>query len=484
MSDTEWTKLEWTFDLSKYTQLTEDNISKTYIYIITTPQKTPQKIAAYYVDDFIMKSNKKGDGTFHDDYNLPAPAAGISSTATGETYFAADAVDVDTGIISLYAKYADKFKIGGTLANDIAADSETRKIKIYEKLFKKHFNTTASDGYFKMEEILKDRSNRDDLTEPKYTFENADKVMQFCIDNGVEVIGHALIWDKENMRKYFFNDDGTKKYKRDALLAFMKEYINKVMNHFNGNGDSDEYADGIDYSNWHISTWDVVNEACAAPGLEEILSGEDYQVKDYPFKDAIGKDYGSYAFKYADEADPEAELRYNDYGEQTSSKAKAVVAYLNYIDPKGLYVDKIGVQSHYDIECNTAQVEKSLKMYVDSGKKLDITELDIKAYTKAQRNAQKAIYEDGVPKTVEYKQAKILRELFDIYESMSEHIDRVNFWTFTDLYAYSNKEGFDHKEYAGIFDRKFAPKPQYYILVDTQEEFNARYPDYQNSVTQ
>ncbi|MDY5626550.1 MAG: endo-1,4-beta-xylanase, partial [Clostridia bacterium] len=482
LSDTEWTKLEWTFDLSKYTQLTEDNISKTYIYIITTPQNTPQKIAAYYVDDFMMKSDMAGDGTFYDDYNLPAPAAGISSTATGETYFAADAVDVDTGIISLYEKYADKFKIGGTLANDIVTNSGTRKIKIYEKLFKKHFNTTASDGYFKMEEILKDRSNRDDLTEPKYTFENADKVMQFCIDNGVEVIGHALIWDKENMRKYFFNDDGTEKYDRNGLLAFMKEYIKKVMNHFNGNGDPDEYADGIDYSNWHISTWDVVNEACAAPGIFDL---GDYQVKDdYPFAQIIGNDYGKFAFQYADEADPEAELRYNDYGEQKSSKAKAVVAYLNYIDPKDLYVDKIGVQSHYDIESDIAQVKKSLKMYVDNGKKLDITELDIKAYTKAQRNAQKAIYEDGVPKTVEYKQAKILRELFDIYESMSEHIDRVNFWTFTDLYAYSNKEGFDHKEYAGIFDRKFAPKPQYYILVDTQEEFNARYPDYQNSVTQ
>ena len=268
----------------------------------------------------------------------------------------------------------------------------------------------------------------------------------------------------------------------------MKEYIKKVMNHFNGKGAPDEYADGIDYSNWHISTWDVVNEACAAPGLEEILSGEDYQVKDYPFKYAIGKDYGRYAFKYADEADPDAELRYNDYGEQTSSKAKAVVAYLKYLvdpnDSSKSYVDKIGVQSHYDIESDITQVKNSLDMYVATGKKLDITELDIKAYTKAQRDAQEAIYENGVPKTVEYKQAKILRELFDIYESMSAHIDRVNFWTFTDLYAYSNIEGFTHKEYAGIFDRKFAPKPQYYILVDTEEEFNRRYPDYQNSVTQ
>lgn len=231
MSDTEWTKLEWTFDLSKYTQLTEDNISKTYIYIITTPQNTQQKIAAYYVDDFIMKSNKKGDGTFYDDYNLPAPAAGISSTATGETYFAADAVDVDTGIISLYAKYADKFKIGGTLANDIVTNSGTRKIKIYEKLFKKHFNTTASDGYFKMEEILKDKSNFDDLTEPKYTFEKADKVMQFCIDNGVEVIGHALIWDKENMFNIFEVMRMKALKKQDKELAMILKKISKMFRH-------------------------------------------------------------------------------------------------------------------------------------------------------------------------------------------------------------------------------------------------------------
>ena len=125
LSSEDWTKLTWTFDLSKYSELTKDNISKAYIYIITDPVTS-----AYYADDFMIKSDKAGDGTFYDDYNLPAPADGISPTATGQTYFPADAVDVDTGITALYQKYADKFKIGGTLANELVTNSGTRNIKI------------------------------------------------------------------------------------------------------------------------------------------------------------------------------------------------------------------------------------------------------------------------------------------------------------------------------------------------------------------
>ncbi|MBP3362134.1 MAG: endo-1,4-beta-xylanase [Clostridia bacterium] len=459
--------------MSKYPDLTETNINKTYIYVITEPIAS-----AYYVDDFMMKSDKKGDGTFIDDYNLPAAAGGISPTATGQTYFSADAVDVDTGITALYKKYEDKFKIGGTIANNLITQSGTRNIKIYEKLFKKHFNSATSDGYFKIEGILTNPDNVD-----VYDFKNTDKIAKFCMDNGIETIGHALIWDRQRMEDYLY-EGGKAKYTRDTLLAFMRDYITKVMNHFNGKGDAAEYTvEG--YTGGGVKTWDVLNEACAAPGLFDF---GDYQVKSYPFQRIIGDDYGRYAFMYAHEADPEAELRYNDYGEQDASKAKAVVSYVkSLVDPEDLktsYVDKIGVQSHYDIESDIATIKSSLDKYVATGHDLDITELDIKAYTSKQRDNKKAIYENGIPKSVEYKQAKLLGELFDKYSALSAHIDRVNFWTFTDLYAYANTEGFDHKEYAGIFDRKFAPKPQYYILVDTKEEFSARYPDYSKYVTQ
>ena len=463
-----WTELKGIFDLSDYPEITEENISQVNIDIVTTPEKS-----SYYADDFMLKSDKAG--TFIDDYTLLNNDDSISKTATSETY---KTVDLDTGITSLYEKYADKFKIGGTLANDVVTSAGARNVKIYNKLFKKHFNTTASDGYFKMDEILKDPEAPD-----AYTFDKADKIMKFCYDNGVtDIVGHALIWDKEGTEKYFFDEGNEPKYTRDGALEFMKTYIETVMNHFNGKGDPSEYSvDG--YKNWNVNTWDVVNEAVSS-NLGDIIF-----YKGTGFYHAIGADYGKYAFKYAHDADPDAELRYNDYGEQNAEKADAVCAYVKTLtdpdDPSKSYVNKIGVQSHYDIESDADTIKQSLDKYaaISSDIKIDITELDIKAYTKAQRDAQVPIYENGIPKSVEYKQAKLMRDLFNKYEQMSDKIDRVNFWTFSDLYAYPNREGFTHKEYAGIFDRKFAPKPQYYILVDTPEEFNTRYPDYSTYIT-
>ena len=463
-----WTELKGIFDLSDYPEITEDNISQVNIDIVTTPEKS-----SYYADDFMLKSDQAG--TFIDDYTLINNDDSISKTATSETY---KTVDLDTGITSLYEKYADKFKIGGTLANDVVTSAGARNVKIYNKLFKKHFNTTASDGYFKMDEILKDPEAPD-----VYTFDKADQIMKFCYDNGVtDIVGHALIWDKEGTEKYFFDENNDPKYTRDGALEFMKTYIETVMNHFNGKGDPSEYSvDG--YENWNVNTWDVVNEAVSST-LGDIIF-----YKGTGFYHAIGADYGKYAFKYAREADSDAELRYNDYGEQNAEKADAVCAYVKTLtdpdDPSKSYVNKIGVQSHYDIESDANTIKQSLDKYaaISSDIKLDITELDIKAYTKAQRDAQVPIYENGIPKSVEYKQAKLMRDLFNKYELMSDKIDRVNFWTFSDLYAYPNREGFTHKEYAGIFDRKFAPKPQYYILVDTPEEFNTRYPDYSTYIT-
>ena len=466
--------------MSRYADtLTQENIDNSYIYIVTG-STIVQTDHAYLVDDFMIKSDKAGDGTFYDDYNL-VRKENISPTATEDTYLPVNIEDAK--INALYQKYADKFKIGGTLTDDIVKETKTlkagRNLKVYERLFKKHFNTASSNGYFKIEGMLKPENLS------TYDFTDADTIMKLCRDSGIEVVGHALVWDRQRMYDYFYTggETGTPKYDREHLLAFMRNYIKKVMNHFNGKGDPSEYkVDG--YSGGGVTTWDVLNEACDR--YSDTIEIDYYKVKDGPFSRIIGNDYGKYAFKYAHETDPDAELRYNDFGEHNAAKARAVAAYVKSLtDPNNSavsYVDKIGAQSHYYADSDIDTIKESLDRYIATGLKLDITELDIRAYTKAEFEAKKQIYEDGVPKSVEYKQAKLLRELFDKYELLSDKIDRVNFWTFTDLYAYPNTESFDHKEYAGIFDRKFAPKPQYYILVDTEEEFNARYPDYASYV--
>ena len=57
-----------------------------------------------------------------------------------------------------------------------------------------------------------------------------------------------------------------------------------------------------------VKGWDVVNEA-----INDFGPGTTENLRSSPWLRAIGPDYITYAFKYAREADPNAELYYNDY---------------------------------------------------------------------------------------------------------------------------------------------------------------------------
>ena len=152
-------------------------------------------------------------------------------------------------------------------------------------------------------------------------------------------------------------------------------------------------------------------------------------------------------------------------------------------------LDKIGVQSHYAYNDNINILKESLGILssVDDSIKIDITELDIKAYSYDEIGKMVPILEDGVTKEREYKQAKLLKDLFTEYERLADNgrLGRVVFWTFADGFAYPNREGgFTHKDYAGLFDRRYQAKPQYYILTMTDAEFNAKYPDFKDYIVQ
>ena len=78
-----------------------------------------------------------------------------------------------------------------------------------------------------------------------------------------------------------------------------------------------------------IGGWDVVNEA-----LEE-----DGTLRRTPWLEAIGQDYIEKAFEYAHEADPAAELYYNDYNLWKPAKRDAAIRLVQGLKAKGLRVD-------------------------------------------------------------------------------------------------------------------------------------------------
>lgn len=483
VTDTKWTKLEQTIDLSQYTGEDAD-WSEAYISLKTYPNTID-----YYADDFLIVSDKKGDGTVYDDTVVATKDDSISDTASNGTSYREDAaIDSEVeDIAALSSKY--DFKIGAAIWNNA---QNTEK---YGKLFAKHFNAAVSNGLFKPADLLGDSS----VYEPEYNFAPADKMMKYCLENNItDVTGHTLMYfDGSLCDKYFLDEDENNIFtSSEEVQAFMQSYISALMTHFSGCADDDEYDSDVisksEMSEIGISVWDVVNEAINDASEEH--PEWDYNSKMYELKEPYlkeGKDQFEVvrdAFRIAAAVREElgledkVELRYNDYYGTDVKKAAAAVDLVKSItdDNGNCLVDRIGVQSHYSYATDYEGVCAVLDKLSEAGIKIDVSELEVSAYTGAERAEQLLLFENGITKEREFKQAKLLRSLFDKYQEMYEagKLDRVVFWTWIDSPAYNNTQGYDHKDYAGMFDRQYKAKPQYYILTMTDADFNAKYPEY------
>ncbi|MHC4245110.1 MAG: endo-1,4-beta-xylanase, partial [Planctomycetota bacterium] len=122
-------------------------------------------------------------------------------------------------------------------------------------------------------------------TPDTYDFTYADQVVNFAEAVGMEVNGHALLYDQIDTRPQWLNGW---RYTRDELLAILEDHIKTVVGRYKG----------------RIKSWDVVNEAIAENGSFQTL-------KFWLFH--IGPEVIDLAFQWAHEADPDALLFYKDY---------------------------------------------------------------------------------------------------------------------------------------------------------------------------
>ena len=77
-----------------------------------------------------------------------------------------------------------------------------------------------------------------------WNWENADKIANFCRQNGIKLRGHNLLWHSQ-MADWMFYDNKKNLVKKEVLFKRMREHIHTVVN---------RYKDVI-------YCWDVVNEA-------------------------------------------------------------------------------------------------------------------------------------------------------------------------------------------------------------------------------
>jgi endo-1,4-beta-xylanase len=331
--------------------------------------------------------------------------------------------------------FADDFLIGGALNEEQIYGRVPKKER---EIVKKHFNTITPENILKWQYVHPGPG--------VYDFKAADKMVALGKKHNMFVVGHTLVWHHQTPGWVFQNSDGNDT-SREVLLRRMKSHIFRVVRRYKGK----------------VHGWDVVNEALDADG----------NLQKTKWLEIIGEDYIEKAFEYAHQADPDAELYYNDFDMWKSSKFGGVARIVKDLQSKGLRIDGVGMQGHwgFDYPLNE-ELEAAIVFYSKLGMKVMVTELDISvlpnlfAITGADITAMRDmregynLYPDGLPDEVHQKLARRYAELFSIFHKYADKISRITFWGVYDGSSWKNNWPVRGcTDYPLLFDRDYKPKP-------------------------
>ncbi|MBN1300468.1 MAG: endo-1,4-beta-xylanase [Melioribacteraceae bacterium] len=311
-------------------------------------------------------------------------------------------------------------------------------------LVKKHYNTITPENSLKWERVHPEPN--------EYNFDFPDKLIEFGRKNNIAIIGHTLVWHSQTPAWVFKDEDGNPA-DRETLLNRMRDHIYTVVGRYKGK----------------IKGWDVVNEAL----------NEDGSLRQSKWFEIIGEDYITKAFQYAHEADPDAELYYNDYSLANKPKRDGAVELVKNLQSQGIKVAGIGMQGHYKMDWpSPEQIDSSIKAFAALGVNVMITELDMDVLPYKNLTADVGFrmksdeknnpYKDGLPESVQEELAERYADLFRVFTDNSKSVSRVTFWGITDRDSWLNNWPVrGRSNYPLLFDRNGGPKPAFKAVMNT-----------------
>lgn len=346
---------------------------------------------------------------------------------------------LDEEIPSLSEAWKDYFSMGIALtANDL-------RNELKEELILQQFNSMTCGNEMKADALLDRAKTLSEGTEncPVLSFKSCDGMLQFCMEHGIKMRGHTLVWHSQVPEWFFMEGYSNQKdavfVSREVMLERMENYIRQVMEYVNTTYPGVVYA------------WDVVNEAIA-PGDGD---PDGMRVEDSLWYQVIGADFVDKAFEYARKyADPEQKLFYNDFNTYEPAKRLAIVKLANRIKEQG-NIDGIGMQSHIGMSYPSLDdFETALCEFSETGLEVHITELDINLDSNTEEDLM--------------KEGKRYKRLFFLLKSLMDNgranITNVTLWGLTDDGSWLNKDG---KRYPLLFNQLLETKPAFWgVLLD------------------
>lgn len=290
-----------------------------------------------------------------------------------------------------------------------------RKDEQYRETLRQEFNLITPENSMKFGQLSRERG--------KYNFATADEIVDFAQRNQMQVHGHTLVWYR-NLPDWVKNG----KWSREEAMDILKQHIYTVVKHYRGK----------------VSSWDVVNEAINNKGT----------LRNSFWLDKIGEDYIEMAFRWANEADPNARLFYNDHeGEELGTKSDGIYNLVKELRQKNIQIHGVGFQMHTSIrrKPNIEAVAANIKRLGELGLEVKITEMDVRIGDDKRPISDKLI-----------SQANLYKDIADVC-LQAPNCNTLITWGLTDNFSWIPTY-FKRPDAPLLFDESYKPKPAYFAI--------------------
>ena len=298
--------------------------------------------------------------------------------------------------------YKDYFTVG------VAVNQRNVSDEAQMAIIKKQYNSVTAENDWKP-----------GMIHPKegvWNFERADKIANFCRENGIKMRGHCLCWHSQ-FADWMFVDKKGKPVKKEVFYERLREHIHTVVN---------RYKDVV-------YAWDVVNEAIADGGSPR-HGQEPNPYRQSRHYQLCGEEFIAKAFEFAREADPDALLFYNDYSTVDPGKRERIYEMVKKMKEAGVPIDGIGMQGHYNIYFPDEELlDKAITRFSEIVSHIHITELDLR--TNTESGGQLAFSRGEAKPLAGYMQTLQEDQYARIFKVLRRHkdvIDNVTFWNLSD----------------------------------------------------
>ena len=203
------------------------------------------------------------------------------------------------------------------------------------------------------------------------------------------------------------------------------------------------------------------------------------------FYQILGEDFIKLAFQFAHEADPDAELYYNDYSEAVPEKRNGIVAMVKKLKEQGIKIDGIGMQTHVGLDYpDLKEYEKSIEAFGALGVKVMATEMDISVLPMPDQKVGADIsanfeykkklnpYTEGLPDSVNTAFENRYLGFFKLFLKHRDVVSRVTTWGVNDGNTWKNNWPVRGRtDYPLLFDRKNQPKSVVQKIIEEAKKY-------------